>query len=123
MPQTITERVHALVFNGLSRGLLNHGPFVALSDRERIAKAIVDELRAGNIEFRLGGLALPAEAVTGKVCCGLHGRNCEAPAELCCAWCTEATHYGIAPHANGSRCVLAEPVAGQDARPAGATEA
>jgi hypothetical protein len=59
---SVSERVYSLIFNGLSRGLLDHGPFVRLSSRERIAEAVFAELRAGNIEFRLGPLALLADA-------------------------------------------------------------
>lgn len=41
-------------------------------------------------------------------CCDLHSRTCEAPSELCCEGCAEAAHIGLTPHADGSRCVLAE---------------
>lgn len=66
---TLTERVHALVFNGITAASAESDGFdswLPLSERERFARAVVDELRAGNIEFRLGGLALLAEAVEAE---------------------------------------------------------
>ena len=36
-----------------------------------------------------------------STCCGLHGRNCEPPGDLCCAGCTEVAHPG---HGDGSEC-------------------
>lgn len=66
---TIDERIHALIFNGITRASSESDGFdswLPLSERERFARAVVAELRAGNIEFRLGGLALLAEAVEAE---------------------------------------------------------
>lgn len=62
----ISERVYALIFNGITHAAAENDGFdswLPLSERERFAQAVFAELRAGNIEFRLGGLALLAEAV------------------------------------------------------------
>ena len=91
MSQTITERIHALVFNGLTKGLLNHGPFVPLSSRERIAQAVVDELRAGNIEFRLGPLAQLADAAATEARLAADRARADAPGARC-AWCHRLGH-------------------------------
>jgi hypothetical protein len=64
----LAERVYALIFNGISRAS-STGPFedfIRLSERERIAEAVFAELRAGNIEFRLGPLALLADATVAE---------------------------------------------------------
>lgn len=37
-------------------------------------------------------------------CCDLHGRNCESPSELCCAACTETSHFMIPSHGDGTVC-------------------
>lgn len=61
----LDERIHALVFNGITKAATGEhadDAWMRLSERERFTRAVVDELRAGNIEFRLGGLALLAEA-------------------------------------------------------------
>ncbi len=42
----------------------------------------------------------------GGPCCDLHGVHCEAPSELCCWRCWEASHVGLFPHADGTPCVL-----------------
>jgi hypothetical protein len=60
---SMTQRIHALVFNGITKASSSGGYWLPLSERERLTKAVLAELRAGNIEFRLGGLALLAEAV------------------------------------------------------------
>jgi len=52
---TLAERIHALVFNGItaaSSAAIDEGDWIRLSERERIAKAVVDELAAGGIEVR-----------------------------------------------------------------------
>ena len=62
----LSARIHALIFNGITRAsssAADDRDWIRLSERERIAEAVYAELRAGNIEFRLGGLALLAEAV------------------------------------------------------------
>lgn len=62
----ISGRVYALIFNGISRassGATDERDWMRLTERERFAQAVYDELRAGNIEFRLGGLALLADAI------------------------------------------------------------
>lgn len=63
---TIAERVYALIFNGITHASSSatdrHDGWLPLSERERFAEAVYAELRAGNIEFRLGPLALLAEA-------------------------------------------------------------
>ena len=59
---SLSQRIHALIFNGLSQGIRDHGTLASASNRERIADAVYAELRDGNIEFRLGPLALLAEA-------------------------------------------------------------
>lgn len=41
------------------------------------------------------------QMIRQHACCDLHGRNCEPPAELCCRWCTEATHPD---HYDGTNC-------------------
>lgn len=65
-----SERVYALIFNGITHASAESDSFdswLPLSERERFAGAVFAELRAGNIEFRLGGLALLAEAVHAEV--------------------------------------------------------
>jgi hypothetical protein len=62
----LSERIHALIFNGITHAsstATDERDWIRLSERERIAQAVFAELRAGNIEFRLGGLALLAESV------------------------------------------------------------
>lgn len=39
-------------------------------------------------------------------CCDLHDHHCEWPSELCCFNCTEISHKGLFPHADGTPCVL-----------------
>ncbi|MEU4558555.1 hypothetical protein AB0F72_09195 [Actinoplanes sp. NPDC023936] len=68
-PMSIASRVHALIFNGITRAsstATDERDWIRLSERERIAEAVYAELRAGNIEFRLGPLALLAEAVEAE---------------------------------------------------------
>lgn len=63
---SVSQRIRALIFNGVtaaSSSAPDERDWMRLSERERIAEAVYAELRAGNIEFRLGGLALLAEAV------------------------------------------------------------
>lgn len=63
---TLSERVHALIFNGITKATTAReadDAWMRLSERGRLAEAVFAELRAGNIEFRLGALALLAEAV------------------------------------------------------------
>ncbi|MCW2768523.1 MAG: hypothetical protein JWO11_4482 [Nocardioides sp.] len=61
---SLSERIHALIFNGITRASAQRADFwMPLTERERMTQAVYAELRAGNIEFRLGGLALLAEAV------------------------------------------------------------
>jgi len=50
-------------------------------------------------------LAAAVEAAA-RPCCDLHGRNCEAPADLCCYACTEASHFVIIPRHGGTTCVM-----------------
>jgi hypothetical protein len=60
----LSQRVYALIFNGItqsSSSATDERDWIRLSERERIAAAVYAELRAGNIEFRMGGLALLAE--------------------------------------------------------------
>jgi len=62
--QSLTDRVHALIFNGITAASAESDGFdswLPLSERERFTRAVIDELRRGNIEFRLGPLALLAE--------------------------------------------------------------
>lgn len=67
---SLSQRIHALIFNGITAASAvttkYHDGFMILSERERYAQAVYDELRAGNIEFRLGPLALLAEAVEAE---------------------------------------------------------
>ena len=66
--QSLTDRIHALIFNGITKASAEDDGFdswLPLSERERFARAVVDELRAGDIQFRLGGLALLAEVAAG----------------------------------------------------------
>lgn len=68
MTDSISQRIHALIFNGITRAsssATDDRDWIRLSERERIAEAVYAELRAGNIEFRLGPLALLAEVVDG----------------------------------------------------------
>jgi hypothetical protein len=61
----LAERVYALIFNGITHAsstATDERDWIRLSERERIAEAVYAGLRAGNIEFRLGPLALLAEA-------------------------------------------------------------
>ena len=44
---------------------------------------------------------LDVAAVQARRCCELHGRTCEPPSELCCAWCSEQHHPD---HTDGSLC-------------------
>jgi hypothetical protein len=65
MAQTIADRVYALIFNGITHAsstAADERDWIRLSERERLAEAVYAELRAGNIEFRLGPLALLADA-------------------------------------------------------------
>lgn len=65
----LSARIHALIFNGITRAsssATDDRDWIRLSERERIARAVYDELRLGNIEFRLGGLALLADAVEAE---------------------------------------------------------
>lgn len=61
----LSQRVYALIFNGITRASSvatdRHDGWLPLSERERYAEAVYAELAAGNIEFRLGGLALLAQ--------------------------------------------------------------
>lgn len=118
----LSRTVYALIFNGITRAsssATNDRDWIRLSERERITQAVYAELAAGNIEFRLGGLALLAQ-VAGKppACCDLHGPNCEPPSELCCASCTEVDHPR---HPVGVQCTWtttkkpSEPTAERDA--------
>jgi hypothetical protein len=66
MPQTIVERVYALIFNGITHAsstAADERDWIRLSERERIAEAVYAELRTGNVEFRFadleGQLAVP----------------------------------------------------------------
>jgi hypothetical protein len=64
----IGQTVYALIFNGVTRAsssATDERDWIRLSERERIAEAVYAELAAGNIEFRLGGLALLAQ-VAGR---------------------------------------------------------
>lgn len=100
----ITARVHALVFNGISAAssaATDKRDWIRLTERERIAQAVLDELRAGNIEFRLGPLALLAEAVEPQA-----ARQCQdewqpphaAGSRPCmCATCSAAPEPNAAP--------------------------
>jgi hypothetical protein len=59
-----SQRVYALIFNGITRAsstAADGADWIRLSERERIAEAVYAELAAGNIQFRLGGLALLAQ--------------------------------------------------------------
>lgn len=59
---------------------------LALTAGVRVAiDAAATAIRADERERLLGN---------GPRCCGLHGRNCEPPGELCCGDCTEADHPG-----------------------------
>lgn len=69
MAQTIADRVYALIFNGITAASSESDGFnswLPLSERNRFAEAVFAELRAGNIEFRPGPLALLAEAVEAE---------------------------------------------------------
>lgn len=64
-------------------------------------------------------LAVDVPAAADR-CCDMHNHNCEPPSELCCPNCTEAKHYTFPnPHADGSKCVLAEPEARRTCRRCG----
>jgi hypothetical protein len=54
-PGDLGPTVHALIFNGLSKGLAAVDRFVALSERQRIADAVYDELQAHGVEVRTTG--------------------------------------------------------------------
>jgi hypothetical protein len=55
------------------------------------------------VRYDRGRLVLVIEV--GRLCCDLHGRNCEPPSELCCQDCTEAAHDTFPiRHADGSTC-------------------
>jgi hypothetical protein len=65
----VGETVYALIFNGVtaaSSAATDERDWIRLSERERIAEAVYASLRAGNIEFRLGGLALLARVAAGQ---------------------------------------------------------
>lgn len=75
-PTSISERVYALIFNGITRASSvatdRHDGWLPLNERERFAEAVYTELAAGNIEFRLGagrGDALPADEHHYDVSC------------------------------------------------------
>ncbi|WP_033338973.1 hypothetical protein [Catenuloplanes japonicus] len=38
-------------------------------------------------------------------CCDMRNRNCEAPADLCCHACTEASHWELLPPHGGTQCI------------------
>lgn len=61
----LSRRVYALIFNGITHASSvatgRHDGWLPLSERTRYAEAVYAELAAGNIEFRLGGLALLAQ--------------------------------------------------------------
>lgn len=64
-------------------GWLYHATFCVEGDTVWVLERVVDE------------------ESTPMTCCDLHGRNCEPPAELCCWFCTEASHP---EHRDGSIC-------------------
>jgi hypothetical protein len=104
-PDGLSRSVYALIFNGITRAsssATDEADWIRLSERERIAEAVYAELAAGNIQFRLGGLALLAQvAGDPPACCDLHNRHCEPPGDLCCGSCTEINHP---QHPAGVQC-------------------
>lgn len=57
----VSQRVYALIFNGLTRACCSadEHDWMRLSERERLAAAVYAELREGGIEIRLAdGLAV-----------------------------------------------------------------
>lgn len=65
----ISQRVYALIFNGITRAssaATDEADWIRLSERERIAEAVYAELWSGNIEFRLGGLAMLTQVADGQ---------------------------------------------------------
>lgn len=48
-----SQRVYALIFNGVTRGTVGAGQFMLLSDRERVASAVYEELASGGVSFRV----------------------------------------------------------------------
>ncbi len=65
----VGQTVYALIFNGVTRAsstAADEADWIRLSERERIAEAVYAELQAGNIEFRLGGLAMLARVAAGE---------------------------------------------------------
>ena len=84
----VSQRVHALIFNGLSAALTDD-QWMPLSERARIADAIYDSLRAGDVEVRLRGevpldfdwgiVAASGSGQIGGSCrvCGGRQRQCE----------------------------------------------
>ena len=84
-------RDRMLTFGGIKPYLGNR--FVAWATRrgtERTADGFVRDA------YRPRGCT-PGQPPCGpdaRTCCGLHGRNCEPPSELCCHDCTEARHAG-----------------------------
>jgi hypothetical protein len=48
-----------------------------------------------------------SSAPNTAVCCDMHNRHCEPPADLCCRDCTEAAHDTFPiRHADGTPCVM-----------------
>ena len=48
---SLSRRVYALIFNGLTAGLGER--FIPLSERERITETVYEQLRTGGVEVRL----------------------------------------------------------------------
>lgn len=90
---SISKSVYALIFNGITHAsstATDERDWIRLSERERIAQAVYDELRGGGIEFRLGGLALLAQVATGG-CPTCSGPSRET-VDMVCQTC--GTDYG-----------------------------
>lgn len=107
---TLDERIHALVFNGITHASAESDGFdswLPLSERERFTRAVLDELRRGNIEFRLGPLALLADAAaTESGLCSKCGGKLTA--------CADCGHPALCGEAH---CQAHMPDGGWDAHP------
>lgn len=67
-------------------------------------------MRTAHVRFDDGREAMAFRNLMVRVCCDMHNRHCEAPADLCCHDCTEAAHDTFPiRHADGSRCIMEEP--------------
>jgi hypothetical protein len=59
-------------------------------------------LGLGVVTYRVTPVPYADRMLMERVCCDLHGSNCEQGGEECCGWCTEAHHFE--PDHGGMEC-------------------